>query len=153
MKASATLNLVVFRIGPHNLCVPISAVQEVLDSGRMVQLPRCPELLSGIVNLRGHVIAVVNLRRNFPDVPQAVAGTHIIIINAAGGANIGLMVDLVRMVAPVAKSDFTQPETAPGGANRAIILASIVIAGEPAYLLDTGRIFSKEEFDLLKAVD
>lgn len=149
----AALNLVVFRIGPHNLCVPISAVQEVLDATRMVKLPRAPEFVAGIVNLRGHVVAVVNLRRNFPEVAQDCAGTHIIVANAAGGARIGLMVDMVRKVTPVQKSSFTRPQTAPGGASPDVILAAIEIDGDTAYLLDTARIFTPGEFEVLKAVD
>ncbi len=152
MRPSSALTLVVFRIGQNDFCAPLSVVQEVLDASRLVTLPRAPEFMAGIVNLRGHVIAVVNLRRNFPQEVQNTAGTHIIIAMCAG-AHVGLMVDSVRKVVAVPKSDFTQPATTPAGADRSIILASIIIEGSTVYLLDTEKLFKTEEFALLKAVD
>jgi purine-binding chemotaxis protein CheW len=57
------LHLVTFRVGSELFGVPISAVQEIVRVPAIARIPQSPDFVEGVINLRGRVITVVDLRK------------------------------------------------------------------------------------------
>jgi purine-binding chemotaxis protein CheW len=94
--------------------VPISAVQEIVRVPAIAKIPQSPDFVEGVINLRGRVITVVDLRKRLN---QAVAGERTdwdrksrILVIETGGRQVGVIVD---EVAEVLKLQADRVEAAP----------------------------------------
>lgn len=93
--------------GQAQLLVPIDAVREILEHGRLTALPRTPDFLHGVMNLRGAVIPVVDLHARFGFGPAVVEKRSAIVVVEVPDANghetlaMGLLVDAVFEVLDV----------------------------------------------------
>jgi purine-binding chemotaxis protein CheW len=97
-----------FRLGKEEYGVEILRVREIIGLLDITELPRTPEHVRGVVNLRGRIIPVIDLRRLFGMAPQDYTQvTCIIFIEVAGAADgerfqIGAIVDSVSEVITIA---------------------------------------------------
>jgi purine-binding chemotaxis protein CheW len=98
MPAGHDMQLVVFRIGNEEYGADISQIREIIRPGDITSIPQAPDYVHGIINLRGQVTTIVNLRRrlNMQD-READAQTRIVVVEADKGA-VGMMVDSVTEV-------------------------------------------------------
>jgi purine-binding chemotaxis protein CheW len=89
--------LVTFRLGGEEYAVDILKVQEVNRVVDITAVPNAPECLEGVMNLRGKVIPVLNLRKRFGLDPRAADGqSRIMVVDT--GTTVGLLVDSVQEV-------------------------------------------------------
>ena len=65
------LQLVTFSIGEEEFGVNILKVQEIIRTMEITKVPRAPEFVEGVINLRGKVIPIIDLRRRFGLAPKA----------------------------------------------------------------------------------
>lgn len=100
-----TFQVVSFRLGAEEYGVDIMIVQEIILLGVVTQVPEVPEYVLGVINLRGNVIPILNLRRRFgmPD-EAATDATRIMVINLAG-RTVGVVVDGVSEVLRLQRDD------------------------------------------------
>ncbi len=96
-----TVQVVVFRLAGGEFAAPIEQVQEIIRPGAITRVPRAPDWVEGVINLRGNLVPVVDLRRRL-GLPTEVSGelTRIIITDSQGSRT-GLVVDGVREVLKV----------------------------------------------------
>jgi purine-binding chemotaxis protein CheW len=92
------MQLVVFRLGNEEFGADISQIREIIRTGGTTSIPQAPEYITGVINLRGRVTSMVNLRLRLgmPDRP-ADGNTRIVIVEV-GRSTVGLMVDSVTEV-------------------------------------------------------
>lgn len=96
--ARQEIQLACFRIGAEMYALDIMRIREIIRPQRLTPVPKAPPFIEGVINLRGAVVPVVDLRKRFE---QAAAGTERrtrILICALAGKIIGLMVDEVAEV-------------------------------------------------------
>ena len=87
--------LVVFRLGSEEYGVDILQVQEIKRMLDITRVPQAPDFIEGVINLRGQIIPVLDLRRRFAfPAAERTADTRIIVVNI-GELIIGLIVDTV----------------------------------------------------------
>jgi purine-binding chemotaxis protein CheW len=97
MKAKAGQYLT-FQLMSEQYGVPIETVREINRVGEITPVPRTPECVKGVMNLRGKIIPVVNLRVKFGMDPQTYTrDTCIIVIDTQIG-QVGMIVDSVKEV-------------------------------------------------------
>jgi len=140
-EAVPSLELVVFRLGPENYALRLHEVREIVMVSQITPVPRAPVFVDGVLNLRGEVMPVVDLRTRFG--LERVEATSIsrILITSIAGVFTGLVVDAVDEVRPVELSRFGPPPSVTTvGANRYI---------EKVARLDTSMIFLLELQQLL----
>jgi len=82
----------------------ISAVQEIVRIPKITPVPKAPDYVQGVANLRGNVLPVVNSRRRF-GMPDACDDNNRVIVVELNGSPTGLVVDAVREVMHVKKSE------------------------------------------------
>jgi len=139
-------SFVVFRLGGEGYAIEVMRVQEVLDQQSFTEVPGGPKFLLGVINLRGHVVPVYDLRLPFgltKDPKQNRAPCVLIVESNFGQDQItGLLVDRVSDVLEFSPED-VQP--APQlGLGKASPFVRGLIRHQDAFLLvlDVDRIFS-----------
>jgi purine-binding chemotaxis protein CheW len=138
---------VVFRLGGEGYALEVARVREVLDVRSLTPVPGGPPSLRGVLNLRGHVVPVYDLRRPFglPAEPDAGRGPSVLIVEWRAGSDeqvTGLLVDRVSDVL-----EFPPHEVRPApqlGLGRATPLVRGVIRHQDGFLLvlDADRVFA-----------
>jgi purine-binding chemotaxis protein CheW len=63
--AATSLHLVGFRIGRETFGVPISLVHEIVRVPEITAVPEAPDFVEGVINLRGKIVSIVDLRKRF----------------------------------------------------------------------------------------
>jgi len=90
---------VIFRIGAEEYGLPVTAVNSIIRYEQATPVPRAPQGVLGVINLRGRVIPVVDLRLRFSATPFApTPGSRIVVAEGAAGP-VGLAVDSASEVA------------------------------------------------------
>jgi purine-binding chemotaxis protein CheW len=137
-----------FMLNEQEFGIDILQVQEIRNYTRVTAIPNSPENISGVINLRGAVIPIVDLRRTFQmPATQYDAFTVIVVVNISTKV-VGLIVDAVTDVFDVCESDIEAPPNL-GSDEGATVLSGIAKSGDRLVgLLDIGR-FLSDEFRLV----
>ena len=103
------IQLVTFRIGEEEFGVDILAVQELIRMMQITMVPRAPEFIEGVINLRGKVIPVINMRTRFnkPALDQD-SNTRIVVMELENKI-VGFLVDGVSEVLRIPESTVEDP--------------------------------------------
>jgi purine-binding chemotaxis protein CheW len=105
---STTYQFVGFRLGGEHYAIAITKIQEIIVMKPITRIPQVPAFIEGLINLRGSVIPIVNLRTLFGLPPREIDDeTRTIIVNV-GDRTIGYIVDDVTQVMRIA-GDQIQP--------------------------------------------
>jgi len=92
------IQLACFRIGPEMYALDIMRVKEIIRPQRLTPVPKAPPFIEGVINLRGVVVPVVDLRKRFDQPATAPERRTRILICTLAGKMIGLLVDEVAEV-------------------------------------------------------
>ncbi|UCD35434.1 MAG: chemotaxis protein CheW [Nitrospiraceae bacterium] len=103
------LQFVTFTLNNEHYAVDILNVQEINRITEITRVPNSPDYVEGVINLRGKVIPVINLRRKFHLADRETDETSRIIIMEIGGITNGLIVDSVSEVLRVPSSVIEPP--------------------------------------------
>jgi purine-binding chemotaxis protein CheW len=95
LRQLAELQLVGFKVGTQDFALPISVIQEVIRYVEPTKLPSAPSFVSGIVNLRGRVTPMVNLRTLLSIKPEAGGTDDFIIVCRHRGLQVGLSITAI----------------------------------------------------------
>lgn len=117
------LQLVTFKLGNEEYAVDILKVQEINRMVEITTIPNAPVYVEGVINLRGKVIPVINLRKKFGFESKEVdAHSRIIVVDV--GNTVGLIVDSVSEVLRLS-SDTVEPPPQMAGNNSADYILGI----------------------------
>ena len=102
--------LVIFDLAAETYGVDIGSVREIIRMQEITQVPRTPNFVEGVINLRGKVIPVIDLRKRFGfKATEATKDTRIVVVDIDGN-DIGVVVDAVTEVLRLA-ADAVEPPT------------------------------------------
>ncbi len=94
----AEKQLVVFDLADEGYGVDIGSVREIIRMQEITKVPRAPDFVEGVINLRGRVIPVIDLRKRFGfETTEMTKDTRIVVVDI-GGQDIGVVVDAVTEV-------------------------------------------------------
>lgn len=99
----------VLRAGEEEFGIEISRVVEIVNAQRVYLLPQLPSFLSGMVNIRGEVIPLLDLRKRFGI--TSTAEKERIVVVLSGREKIGLLVDDVKEIIDLDRDEIIQPPT------------------------------------------
>jgi purine-binding chemotaxis protein CheW len=103
-----TIDVVEFQLGAEHYAMDIQIAREIVEMMPITPLPRAPRYLAGIINLRGEITNIINLKSllGLPDSQIGESQKIVVLIpEATGGANVGIIVDDVHSVIQVQSSD------------------------------------------------
>jgi purine-binding chemotaxis protein CheW len=142
------IQLVGFRLEDQDYAIPITKIQEIILMKPVTRVPQAPPFIEGLINLRGVVIPVINLRRRF-SMPHRDPGeeTRIIVLNLHQ-KTVGCIVDAVTRVMRLS-SEQTQPApTTVLSAARNYISGIANLEDRLLIILDVEKLFDPAELAL-----
>jgi purine-binding chemotaxis protein CheW len=134
--------LVVFSLGAEEYGLPITTVQEIIRYAKPRTIPAAPPSVRGVINLRGKIIPVVDLKARL-ELDGGDAQESKIVIVEAGSVTAGLIVDDVDEVITVDEASLEQAPTGDVG----YISAVAKVGDRLLVLLDVEAMFGGEGFD------
>ena len=148
-RAARAGKYLTFHLAAEEYGLEILKVREIIGLMKITKIPQSPAYIRGVINLRGKVIPVLDLRLRFgmetiPDTEQ----TCVIVVDiktATGSLMMGLVVDSVSEVLNINQDQIEDAPSIGSGSDTAFILGIAKIKNEVKILLDIDRVFDETE--------
>ncbi|MFW5783100.1 MAG: chemotaxis protein CheW [Spirochaetota bacterium] len=135
-----------FQLGDEEYGVPIDRVQTIEEMHKIVAVPDMPEYVRGVINLRGSVIPVVELRRRFGMPTREFDDRTCIIVIASGSRTVGFIVDTVNEVHEIPGENIQpRPKFNSGDETDQFVTGLGTVDGEVKILLAVDRLMRADE--------
>jgi purine-binding chemotaxis protein CheW len=118
------------------LGVPVPQVQEVIRFQAMTRVPLAPDVVEGMINLRGQIVMAIDLRRKLALSPRPDGELPMNVVVRTTEGTISLLVDEIGDVIEVEESSFEEPPETLQGPVRAMILGVHKLEGRLMHVLD-----------------
>jgi purine-binding chemotaxis protein CheW len=105
------IQIVGFRIGRETFGLPIAIVREIVRVPDITSVPNAPEYIEGVINLRGRIIPVVDLRKRFGEKVIESSKKNRIVVVELDSRGIGLIVNSASEVLKIPPSEIEPPHT------------------------------------------
>lgn len=156
MSTEIAQQYLTFILNSEHFAVPVAQVREILDLVPIIRVPQLPDFVSGVINLRGKVLPVVDLGRKF-GLSATVTGrdTCIVVLEFAGDDGrtlVGALVDAVQEVIDLTTTEIEPPPRLGIGLESGLVAGMGKTAHGFVILLDVDRIFATTESQLLQSV-
>lgn len=146
----ATKQFVIFNINNENFGVEIIQVKEIIKPMEIFKIPDTPEFIEGLINLRGKVHTVFNLRKKFHLPPlEFDDNTKIIIVNV-NELMVGFIVDEVNEIIRVEDEDIENTPPSITTLNKKYITGIAKVGEKVILLLDLSQALSVSEEQLIE---
>jgi purine-binding chemotaxis protein CheW len=137
--------LISFMVGAEEYGLEILRVKEVIRVREITRLPRSPSFVKGIINLRGDVIPIIDLRDKFGlSAQEQTAMTRVIVVDVEGKL-IGMVVDSASQVVRVPAAQIDPPPPVVGGLSARYVKGVGKLDDRLIILLNIDLILSSEE--------
>lgn len=146
------MQCIVFDISQKKYCINIAKVNGIHEITDFTQVPNSPEVLQGLINLRGKIIPVINLAVKFGyPISEITQNSRIINVNL-GDDIFGILVDGVHQVRRIEDEDMVEPPVIIRG-NEKEYLSKIAKLGETiAIIIDSDKLLSESELDMISRI-
>ena len=145
-----------FQLGGEVYALEILKVQEIIGMMNVTRVPRMPEFVRGVVNLRGKVIPVVDLRLKFGlEAQEDTEKTCIIVVEIEQDGQkttMGIIVDEVSEVIDVSTDQIEPPPDFGASVRTDFILGMGKIGEKVLMMLDIGKVLAREEAIAISAM-
>ena len=134
-----------FRLGEETYGIEIRHVREIIGIQKITEVPEMPEFIKGVINLRGQVIPVMDVRARFHMKGRDYDDRTCVIVVQVQEATIGLVVDTVNEVADIPDADVSPPPKVNKAASSRYIKGMGKTGEDVKILLDVDRLLFDEE--------
>ncbi|HTY93459.1 MAG TPA: chemotaxis protein CheW [Steroidobacteraceae bacterium] len=145
---AAASQILTFVIGDATYGIDIPCVQEIRGWSPVTRLPQAPADVLGVLNLRGAIVPILDLRLRFGSANvQYTPVTVIIVVSvqaARGPREIGMVVDAVSDVIDIAPQEVKAPPDLGSGPNAASIRGLVPVAGRMVVVLDLDQLIGRD---------
>jgi purine-binding chemotaxis protein CheW len=148
---NSSFKIVTFMLGQEKFGIEILTVQEIVREVKVARVPKSPEFVDGVINLRGKVLPIIDLRKRFGIKNYESNNTRVIIITLKN-SYIGLIVDSVDMVLDIESSVIDETPSIVFGIDSQFITGVAKVKDDLIMILDLNKIFSSEEQSFLQKV-
>ena len=133
-----------FAVSGEEYGVDIMTVREIKGWTETTRLPNSPEFMRGVMNLRGLIIPIFDLRARFSKTLTEANAKHVIIILAVNERNIGILVDAVSDILSVNDGDIKPTPELEAQANTDFISGLISLENRMVVVLAVDKLFGSE---------
>lgn len=142
MAANITNKYVVFKLENEEYGIDILKVKEIKEMLRITRVPKSPSFVRGVVNLRGEVIPVIDLRKKFNLLQKEDRESTRIVIVAVDEITVGLIIDTSSEVLEISKEFIEEPPAAISSIDHSYIYGIGKVGERLIILLDVSKIIS-----------
>lgn len=152
VKSSEEIQVVVFKLGTDEYCVPVSQAREIQIYSTPTRIPNTPSFVEGIINLRGQIIPILDLKKRFgAGATEVNSATKIIIIDMENEL-LGILVDSVSEVLKIQQNRFeATPSAVKSSINTNYISAIGKLNDRLLILIDLAKVLNEDEIEQLKS--
>lgn len=140
-----------FTLGEEEYGIDILKVQEIKGYSAITRIPRSPSYIKGVMNLRGTIVPVVDLRSKFGLESTAYDQFTVIIVVVVQGRATGLIVDTVSDVLNLPASDIQPTPQFSGSIDTSFIMGMGQAGDKLLILLDVNKVVGADEYQSLEA--
>ncbi|MFL6621591.1 MAG: chemotaxis protein CheW [Sulfurifustaceae bacterium] len=133
-----------FRLDGLDYGLAITQVQEIRGWTRVTPLPNSPRYIKGVLNLRGTIVPIIDLRLRFNLTEGTYDASTVIVVVNVGGRLAGLVVDAVSDVINLSAEQRRNPPEFEGHANRQFIQGLTQVDDKLLILLDVNKLVNPE---------
>jgi purine-binding chemotaxis protein CheW len=144
------LQLVGFKIGRETFGLPISTVREIIRVPEITAVPDAPDYVEGVINLRGRIIPVVDLRKRFGETLIEADKKNRVVVVEIDRRAIGLIVNSASEVLRIPPSEIEHPSNVFPEGELNFITGVGKLKGRLVILLDLGRMLQRGELSRLE---
>ena len=146
--------VVVFKLGEEEYGVNVTFVKEIDRVQAITRVPRAPDFLEGVINLRGHIIAIIDLRKRFALEPKAYDKKTRIMVLEFADILVGIVVDSVQDVVRVPVEDIeATPEVVAQQLEGNFLKGVAKLDERLVMLLDVQDLLTKKEIETLEGLE
>lgn len=142
-----------FLLGKETYGIDIKHVTEIIGIQPITEVPELPQYIKGIINLRGKIIPVVDVRLKFQrEFKEYNDRTCVIVVDIAE-VSVGLIVDTVAEVTTIPEQDIVPPPASKTGFSNRYIKGIGKVGGEVKLLLDCGKLLSEADLEQIDDIN
>ncbi|MHB1041857.1 MAG: chemotaxis protein CheW [Eubacteriales bacterium] len=144
--------LVVFHLSEQTYGTDIASVYEIIRMDSISRVPRTPDFVEGVINLRGKIIPVIDLCKRLNLTKTNQTDSKWIIIADIAGITIGMIVDAVSEVLRISNDRVEPPPPVVHGVDSAYLKGVAIVEEGLIILLDIKQVLLKQEKNELKGL-
>ncbi len=141
-----------FRLASEDYGIEIRHIIEIIVMQEITRVPDMPNFIIGVINLRGNVISVMDIRLRFNLESRDYDDRTCIIVVKINEISIGLLVDTVNEVVDIPEDQIDPPPRTHSGVGSSFIQGMGKLDGNVKILLDIEKILYEEELDQIKGL-
>ena len=140
-----------FKLGAELYGVPITHVTEIIEMQPITSVPDMPVFIKGVINLRGNVVPVMDLRLRFNMEERPYDDRNCIIIARIGTTSMGFIIDTVAEVHDIPQSNIEPaPDFEDGTGKRHYIAGLGKVGDDVTILIDVKKILAKSDLNTIE---
>jgi len=145
------MQLVSFRLAGEEYGIEIIKVREIILMGEITAIPETPDYVKGLINLRGTVVPIIDLRLRFGlPLGEITDESRIVVVNVAGKA-LGIVVDAVDEVLRITGEQIAPPPPTVAGMGREYLIGLAKLGERLLIMLDVDKILTREDVAAMHA--
>lgn len=129
LSTDGAVELIVLEVAGHAFCIDIRSVREIRGYTASTPMPQAPDYVLGVINLRGAVMPVLDLRSRLGLGATEASGRHVIVVVQNEDQTAGLLVDAVQETMMVAVDQLQAPPQYEGAPPDAFVDALLPLEG------------------------
>lgn len=152
-KLKEMIQLVIFRLGPEEYGVEILETQEIIEKRDLTRVPNAPEFVDGIINLRGEILPIIDLKKRFDlEVEREIEEQRVVVVEVDGN-KVGMIVDEVKEVLNISKEQVDPPPKIAGGINKEYLEGVVKLKDRLLVLLNLTKILAPKEIEEMEQIN
>ncbi len=136
---ASTQQFCTFFLNEQLFGIPVEQVQEVIQYQEMTAVPLVPEVIRGLINLRGQIVTAIDLRRRLQIAERAAGVLPVNVVVRTAEGPVSLLVDRIGDVVEVEEQSFENPPQTLDGNLRALTNGVHKLEGQLMHVLDTQK--------------
>ena len=138
-------NLVTFRLGSGEYAIDIMQAKEIIKMEKITLIPNAPDFVEGVINLRGNIIPIIDLKKRFNlEEIEGDKNTGIIIVKIED-VDMGIIIDSISKVVYISNSDIQPPPPMLSGIGQKYIKGVGKLEDKLLVVLDLEKLFTTDE--------
>lgn len=147
---SEEIQVVVFKLGSDEYCVPVTQAKEIQIYQNPTRIPNTPNFVEGVINLRGQIIPILDLKKRFGSGKTDITNNTKIIIIELESEMLGIIVDSVSEVLKTSKNKFEAPPHAVKSSINSNYISGIgKIDNRLLIMVELEKVLNEEEIEQL----
>ncbi len=134
-----------FTVGSEDYGLEIQYITEIIGIQKITQIPELPEYMKGIINLRGKIIPVMDIRLRFKKEPREYNDRTCVIVVEINGLSVGLIIDSVSEVISIPEQNIVKPPQINNQYNNRYIKGIGKTENDVKLLIDCEKLFTDRE--------